>query len=308
MNTELLPKVVVPNELLNASYDYTTHELDLLCRLYSEIRRTPANLSACYFHLSISELADLLSESSGRRYEYLRAAVRGLISKPMEYYHSDSQCTIITAPLSACTINPKAGRVEFFVLPQLCTWIRETKKSYTEFDLYAVLKLRNKYSKRIYLHLRQWLSTGIWYTDQADLRALFEIDQDKYTRFEDFKKRILKPALEEINAKTELSVKLTNVKNGRTIEQLCFQVVLNEAAASVGFDERQQKVMEQAGLAKWQILNVFMTLAPDEIAKALYDFQLRKDSIKNKAPYLVQTFVSRGVPMNRAVPQQLKIA
>jgi plasmid replication initiation protein len=301
MINELLPKVIVPNELLNSSYEYTSHEIDLLCRVYSEIRRNTGSV----FQFDLLELSQLMGDS-GRKYEYLRTAIKNLLSKPMEYWHEDLKITIIASPISSAKIIGKRGQVIIEVQADLAKWIKETSSQYTEFDLNAIMKLRGKYSKRIYMNCRQFLSTGMWYINFEKLRQQLKIEG--YDRLEDFKKRVIYPALDEINLLSDVKIEFSTIRSGRKVDTLCFSIVLKEQAVAVCVDKNQEKIMLEAGLSRWQVNNVFFTLSRNEIARALYDFNIRKAEIRNKAPYLVKTFEGRGVPMKAAIPNQLKIA
>ena len=48
--------------------------------------------------------------------------------------------------------------------------------------------------------------------------------EGKYKEFKDFRKRVLNPAIEEINGYTDLQIKMTTLKSGKTISHLHFKI------------------------------------------------------------------------------------
>lgn len=302
MNTELLPAGILPNELINGRYEYTSKELDLMLRIYGEVRRRPVGN---IYQMQIKELAELMGET-GRNYEYLREAIRQLIRKPMEFWNPEEKKLTIAPPIGGAQFDRKTGKIDIYIMPQLAKWIRETRTTYTEFDLSAIMRIKGRYSKRIYLMCRQFLATGYVFKKPDELRG--ELKVDGYADLQDLKKRIIYPAIAEINEHTELTVQFSVLKHAKKVDVLQFTVALKEAAQDIYLDTKQIEYMIKEGLAPWQAQNVALTLTVTDIAKALYDYKLVRDRIRARAPYLVRIFENRGVVMNQKIPNQLKIA
>lgn len=303
MDTLLLPKGIIPNELLAAEYKYTAQEIDLLMRILTEIRMRAVQP---WYELPKNELASLMNEG-GSKYENLRRALIGLQKKPMEYWNKDTGALTITNIVSAAQFNPKGSSVKIHVIEDVATWIKATRTNYTEFNLTAILKLRSKYSKLLYLKATQWLFTGQFIVTPEQLRTIFSVG-DKYQELHNFRARILKPALEEVNELTELDVTVTTEKNGREVNVIRFDVSQKGALKALNNDDKLHEALVKNGLADWQAKNILATIERADITAKLYDFQCNRHNIKNKGAYLRAMFQNMGAPMSAAIPVQLRAA
>jgi plasmid replication initiation protein len=130
---------------------------------------------------------------------------------------------------------------------------------------------------------------------------------DKYHNISDLKKRCLDIAIKEINAVTELEVTYEFTRLSKKFEEITFLIKLNQDAAKISGNEMQTKFMRNIGLSEWQIENTIQTLSAQELHPILYQFNLNKDKIKNKAGYLVKILNEHGVPMKQKISKQLSI-
>lgn len=96
--------------------------------------------------------------------------------------------------------------------------LSDLRASFTQFLLSDVAEFNSIYSYRIYQLFMQYLSkaTGKGWTqiDFYDLRYMLML-LDKYSLTADFKKRVIDPAINEINEKSPLKAKYELIKKGR---------------------------------------------------------------------------------------------
>lgn len=89
-------------------------------------------------------------------------------------------------------------------------------EQFTSVNLLAVSKLRSLYSIRLYELLNQFRSTGYRVITMEDFR--FSMDCVKtYKATRELNKFVLKPAIKDINAKSNLKITVANIKKGRKI-------------------------------------------------------------------------------------------
>jgi len=300
--TEILPKGIIPNELLAAEYRYTAQEIDLLMRIFTEIRMRSINP---WYELPKRELA-LLMNNGGSAYENLRKALLGLQQKPLEYWNQQTNVVTICNIISAAQINRNTSEVRIYIHEPIAHWIKSTQSNYTEFELNAILKLRGKYSKLLYLKCSQWKFTGTYFCNVTELRKIFGTG-DKYEHLHNLRAKVINPAIAEINANTDLRVEVKTNKKGRNIDVLQFVVSHATEIMNIDTDEKLLKTMVTGGLAEWQAKNVLATLPREIITKQMYDFQCRRTHISNAGAYLYATFKNLDVPMSKAIPMQLSI-
>lgn len=95
---------------------------------------------------------------------------------------------------------------------------------YTPVNLLIYLKLNNSYAQRLYELLRLWTNskTVINYSVK-ELKELMMIE-DKYSKYADFKRRVLLASVKELNAIGMFKVDIKENKVGRKVESIDFIV------------------------------------------------------------------------------------
>ena len=131
-----------------------------------------------------------------------------------------------------CTVD-KAPDGEWFVeidahdkaLPMFFDF----KEKYFTYDVGNVLRLGSSNQMRMYeiLKQRQTLRQPVIIQLQ-ELRELLGLDDDKYTRYQDFRVRILDKAQKELAEQTDIKFTYEPVKKGRKIAALAFNVQRND--------------------------------------------------------------------------------
>jgi plasmid replication initiation protein len=99
---------------------------------------------------------------------------------------------------------------------------------FTSVKLLAVNKLRKSSAIKLYeiaKNIYDMKGIGEWLIE--DFRHAMECE-DKYPVMKDFKRRIINPALEEVNLQTDLRVEIEYLKNKRQVARLRFRVFPNE--------------------------------------------------------------------------------
>lgn len=95
---------------------------------------------------------------------------------------------------------------------------------YTPNNLAVLFKVRNTYAFRLYDLLRLWSGNKNIIEYKIDeLRELLMLE-DKYPLYADFKKRVIKPAVAELNKTGVIKVEDKDNKNGRKVESIKFTV------------------------------------------------------------------------------------
>jgi plasmid replication initiation protein len=281
-------KGYLPNEILNASYNYTPHEINVILMIIARYKSDQPLI------ISIDNLTAGFGESNSNN-KYLKDAITGILSKPLEYWNKDKNRCLIAPLISSATICLIRRSVRFTFDPDMAKIIERDVKNYTTYEIKTILNLQSRYAKRIYLHCNAWRSTGLWTMKIEDLRKKL-CCVDKYPNFADFKKRILDPAFEEINEKSEYTVETDFSKIGNKIESLMVTVVLKKQIAQ---DPKNiMRELKSYGLADWQIRNAVGILPEDEIEKLLNGVKMNRHQIKNIGGYLVNVFSKQGVPMD----------
>ena len=137
-------------------------------------------------------------------------------------------------------------------------YLIELKQNFTKYALSEIMELNSKYSIILY----KWLSMNYnqyeHYSNKGGRRAeqvenyrnpsisvkeLREITDtvNEYKEIYDFEKRVLKNAIEEINAHTSFNVSYEKIKKGRSIDSIVFHIEKKRKA-----DDNSYKLEDQA--------------------------------------------------------------
>jgi hypothetical protein len=158
------------------------------------------------------------------------------------------------------------------------------KNNYTLFQFQTALKLKSKYSKRIYEMLSQFKKTGVFKISVQDLKERFELfdpktGKEEYSNFNLFATKVLEVAKKEINNLTEIDVEYSTEKTGRKITHLHFKItskkeVVRKLAEPAPEDSEVEKLKDRL-VTKFKLSK---TLAE----KILENISIEKIEAKNK--------------------------
>jgi len=285
----IISKGYLPNEILNASYNYSTHEINVLLTIISSYRGESPLV------IPMNQLTAGFGESNSNN-KYLKEAIIGIISKPLEYWSTDRNRCLIAAIVTSGKICLIRKTVTFTIDPDMAKIIEKAKSHYSRYEMNTILSLQSRYAKRLYLYCNAWKSSGLWTMKIDQLREKL-MCVDKYSEFSDFKKRIIDPAFAEINEKSEYAIEITYLKNGNRVESIMATVVLKKEMVKEINNARND--LRNFGLVEWQIQNVMGIMPESEIETLLNNVKMNRHEIRNIGGYLVNVFSKQGVPMDK---------
>lgn len=156
----------------------------------------------------IIPVKDILSGDEDKNYSKAKAAVRNLMGCFLEY--EDEQKYKATQILNEVDVDKIAGKMVIRVNRNIWRAMLDFSKGFRKYEIETALKLRGKYSLRIYKLISKQ-SSPITYSIQ-ELRQMWRLT-DKYKKVDDFIKNTI------VNAKAELD----------RVSPYSFEYVLNAA-------------------------------------------------------------------------------
>lgn len=121
------------------------------------------------------------------------------------------------------------GRVTLTWSDDVLIYISQLKQRFTTYRLSDVADLGSTYAIRLYELLMQFNTTKERKISLIKFKSLFNLE-DKYLLFRDLNKRVIKPAVKEINQSSNLIVFYNVIKEGRSVVSLQFD-----------FEEKKQR-------------------------------------------------------------------
>lgn len=122
-------------------------------------------------------------------------------------------------------ISEDGTTVEVEIPSKTFKYLVGLSKHFTEYRLWQILPLKNKYSIAMYEFCKSYLNLGGTTITLYDLRNYLSIDANKYLKFNDFSKRILYPIQDEINTYTDLYIEWSGIRTGRNFTSIKFDVM-----------------------------------------------------------------------------------
>lgn len=225
--TSSTPKRLVTqdNVLINATYQMSLDEKRLLLLGISKIDPRNVNVPGqqFQFEVSASEWHSYFGGSKKSMYDNMQSASERLMKRQLEV-KEDSKRGIkrkLMQWVDQCEYIEGEGRVKIKFGSSISSYLTGLISHFTKVDLINVGALGTLNSIRIYELLSQFRDTGIRIQSVEDLKDILGL-AGLYSEFNDFKKRVITPSVNEINEKTDLFVTWDPIKTGRKITGIKF--------------------------------------------------------------------------------------
>ena len=113
--------------------------------------------------------------------------------------------------------------LEITFAPDVVPLITRLEQHFTTYQIQQVTKLTGKYVIRLYEILIAWRDIGkVPLIELSDFRKKIGVEDNEYIAMNNFKNRVLEPAIKQINEHTDITVKYEQHKTGRTITGFSF--------------------------------------------------------------------------------------
>lgn len=216
-------KVVKSNELIQQrTHMLSVQEQKIILFLISQLK--PEQKEFEYQSFDIIDFCDMcgIDNHSGKNYTALKSAIKSLSDRSM-WVLGDigrGQKETLMRWLLKAEIEPGNGKIGMMIDPDMKPFLLELKDKYTQFDLIYTLGMKSKYSVRLYEILKSYERLGK--PVEMNLDRFRQAIGAEYERWADIRRRIIEPALKEINQLSDLSVIYTTQKKGKGITGVTF--------------------------------------------------------------------------------------
>jgi plasmid replication initiation protein len=201
------------NRLVEASYRITTMENFLIRYANYQARETQRGLDPMtQCEIDIQDFAKTFEiEDTSNLYRDLKASISNLFDREITIKHNHPQTgepiTTTTRWISSKTYCDGRGYLAVRFAPLVIPFITRLDKDnpYTITDLKQIGKLTSSYAVRFYELAKQYEKIAIRTISISDLREMLNL-QTEYTDFRDLKKRVIDPAIRQINQHTDIKI------------------------------------------------------------------------------------------------------
>ncbi|MCO4779007.1 MAG: replication initiation protein [Flavobacteriaceae bacterium] len=263
-------KITTSSDLAEAQYYLTNLEQKLVSYTLSSIN--PISDEKLGSHsFDIPDILDFLGISYKTGFYHFKEVIDSLRNKDIRIYRKDTNSYLETKWISHVEWFFDENRIEIGFANKLSPYLLSLKESFSSYFLKHIGSLNSTYSIRLFMILSQYKHKGreniIYEVDTlkemlSPVENKLNKDVQKYKKYNDFKKRVIDPSVEDINKHSQLIVSYEPMKKGRKIVSLCFNVSYKENSLKI---ENTKNIDTEKS----------------EIAIALEAFGLDLDSIEN---------------------------
>lgn len=221
---------VRPNSLIEARYDLTPKQNDILDMVLSRID----NDSNYLYELNITDYKNLYKTDSSNVYRDFKKAVKEFEGKGFYLIDTKNNKEIFFTWFASIAYSDNEGKIVVEIGNRLKSLLVEMKKRIF-YKIEYPLNFSSIYSKRIYYYLKSFQDTG-WRLDNLDVLRKKLQCPESYDKYSFFKIKVLEQAKKEINKSSDINFNYEEVKTGRRVSQIKFLIkqdeILDEVAVS----------------------------------------------------------------------------
>lgn len=220
------PQIYKSNALIEAQYRLSVAEQRIMLACISQVRRDQPITDNKLYSVSATEIAAMSGTSPKQAYRELeKAALRlkrrevRLIAEPNG--QGSKRKVMLTGWVQTIIYIEEEGRVELRFTKDMLPYLTQLSTQFTKYALADVAQMTSAHAIRLYELLCQWRSEGKKEWPIEWLREAFQLG-DKYPAIKDFKRRVIEPAVGQINELSPMWVKWDQRKTGRKVTHLAF--------------------------------------------------------------------------------------
>lgn len=224
MSNEL--QVVKSNHIISASYRLSTAEQRVILSCIAQVRRAEPVTDAVLYSVTAADIAGLCGTDPKTAYRDLAAAAERLF---------DRRVTIMVEPDGKARHPRKRvtrwvqtvdyiegeGRVELRFGKDILPFLTGLTEQFTRYSLSAVARMTSAHAIRLFELLAQYGSVGTREVSIEQLRDWFQLG-DAYPAMKDLKRRVVEPAVAQVNEHSPIAVMWEQRKTGRKVTHLVF--------------------------------------------------------------------------------------
>lgn len=213
------------NKVIEAGYKLTLNEQRVVLACIGQVNSTQELKATDEFELSAKDFSKLFSVSDVNAYQALIDVTKTLFDRYVvvdnPYPNRPKITSLKVHWISSIKYIPDEGKIILMFAQDILPYLSELKAVFTKYKLEDIGKMTSVYAIRLYELLIQWNSTGTREIELNWLKKKFQIE-DSYERMSDFKKRVIDPAIKDINQHSNLEVQWQQRKTGRRVTHLIF--------------------------------------------------------------------------------------
>jgi len=223
--------VIKSNSLATASYSLSVSEFRLLQMVFAEISKEESSSkfsSNHEFKVYAKDYADTFHLTNESAYEALQESTNRLFNRYFTYSIEDRKELIKLRWIQKVIYSKTNGYIAMQLTNDVLDMVGRSSGCFTRYKIKQIAELTSIYALKLYEVISSYSGMQGKRTpiiELAELRSIFGLNDDEYTRMSNFKPRVLDLAVNQINESTNYQVKYEQHKRGRNIYGFSFSFV-----------------------------------------------------------------------------------
>lgn len=240
--TESSQFVVKSNDFVrHGRFRLTLAQQKMILYIVSKIKPSDSNFQVYTFNITDFCKMCQLNRIGGKQYDILKASLKELHDKSV-YIQIDDDTETLVCWIKKPTFHKNSGTVDIQLDEDLKPYLLDLKASYTKYELVNILRMKYRYSPRLYELLKSYhydktetreqeftveeLVKQLYLDENTrDSKNKSKTDKDStYTEYKYLNRDILKPSIREINEQTDIHVEYKPVRCGHKATSILFYI------------------------------------------------------------------------------------
>ncbi|MCU7888894.1 MAG: replication initiation protein [Candidatus Thiodiazotropha sp. (ex Lucinoma aequizonata)] len=216
-------KVYKSNNLVEASYQLSLSEGRILLACIAKIDPCKTIIKDMDFKITADEYSEIFNIPIKQSYKTLHEATNRLFDRRIRM-EDEGGCLIreIRWLQEKAVYHEGYGAVSLRFSDHVSKYLSMLIPPFTKYQLSKVSGLNSYYAVRLYEMLIQFKSTGLFLISLESFKIRLGLD-GRYSRFTDFKRRVIIPAVKELQAKSNLKIEWTTIREKGAVNKLQFR-------------------------------------------------------------------------------------
>lgn len=277
--------VVKSNRLIEAGYKLTLQEQRIILFCITKIKPKEP-LTSKTFCISATDYAEMFGIKAKNAYKELKATINSLYNRNVKIYNRESNIEGEFRWVQKKLYFNNDGYAEVTLTDELIPFLSELQETFTMYNIENISGMKSVYAIRMYELLKQFKIFGKrkitldWLKERLQIEGI-------YSAFADLKRRVIDPALKEINEHSDLSVSYNldkqNSRKVREIEFIFHKKHMISTEENSEYTDEQNRILydlKKLGLSEKQALDVLKEYSNCLIQQAI---DITKHNIANNS-------------------------
>ena len=207
------------NSLIEASYKLSLNEQRLVLLCISKLDPRKPLPKENLFTITAKEFSSMFGVNEKTAYRDLENASKDLYEQDIRT--NDGKNDYRIRWVYGVKYHNNEGKVTLGFSPWIYPYLTSLHERFTRYNLKKISGLKSSYAIRLFEFLIQFKSTGKLLIGLGVFRDRLEI-KNEYKRFCDLKRRVISPAVKELEEKSGFMINWKPIKSGKSVTQLEF--------------------------------------------------------------------------------------